>query len=92
MLINCWILDHDCSFFLNKTFRWFKYACIKKWTYEILQDFIAWPKRLETGTTKTEKSCDRNDSDRNGSDRIGQTEKSCTLPPQHSSEEKQAWK
>jgi len=24
MLINCWILDYVCSFFLNKTFRGFK--------------------------------------------------------------------
>ena len=41
--------------FLNKTFRWFKYICIKKWTcIRFLQDFKAWPKCLETGTAQNE--------------------------------------
>jgi len=77
MLINCWILDHVCSFF-NKTFRWFKHVstfALKSEHIRFLQDFIAWPKCLETGTTKTEKFRDRKGSDRNGSDRIGLTEK-----------------
>ena len=64
MLINCWILDHVCSF-LNKTFRWFKYVCIKKLHVRFLQDFIVWPKCLETEMTKTEKYRDRNGSDLN---------------------------
>jgi len=54
---------------LNKTFRWFSTFAWKSEHIKLLQDFIAWPKFLETGTTKTEKSRDR----------IGQTEKSRTL-------------
>jgi len=60
--------------FLNKTFRWFKYVCIKKWKYKILQDFTVSPKCLETETTKTEKSCDWNGFDQNG-----QTKNSCSV-------------
>ena len=61
-----WILNHVCSFFLNKTFRCFKYVCIKSQHVGFLQGFIFWPKCLETETTKTEKSRDLNGSDRNG--------------------------
>jgi len=72
MLINCWVLDHVCRF-LNKTFRWFKYVYIKKWTYKISARFHS----------LTEMSRDQDDRDRNGpwpkrADRIGQTEKSRT--------------
>jgi len=70
-LINCWILDHVCSFFKNKTFRWFKSVYIKH--VRFLQDFIVWPKCLETETTKTEKS-----RDRIGQTGNGQTEMSCS--------------
>ena len=39
MLCSCWltvwILDHVCIKKKNKTFRWFEYVCIKKWTYKI---------------------------------------------------------
>jgi len=52
MLSNCWILDHVCIFF-NKTFRWFKYVCIKKWTCKIFARFHS----------LTEMSRDRNDHD-----------------------------
>jgi len=38
MLINCWILNHVCTF-LNKTFRWFKYVCIKKVTCKTFARF-----------------------------------------------------
>jgi len=67
MRINCWILDHVCSF-LNKTSRWFRYICIKMWTCRISARFYS----------LTEMSPDRNGPDRNGPDRIGQTEKSLT--------------
>jgi len=40
MLINCWILGHVCSF-LNKTFRWFEYVCIKMWTCKISARFYS---------------------------------------------------
>jgi len=33
LMDNCWILDHVCCF-SNKTFRWFKYVCIKKLTWK----------------------------------------------------------
>jgi len=72
MLINCWILDDVCCF-LNKTIRWCKHVCIKKWTCEISA-------RLHS---LTEMSRDRkvpwpNRPGRIGSDRIGQTERSRT--------------
>jgi len=70
-LINCWILDHVCSFLKNKTFRWFKSVYSKH--VRFLQDFIVWPKCLETETTKTEKS-----RDRIGQTGNGQTEMSCS--------------
>jgi len=54
MLINCWIVDHVWFFFVNKTFLWFKYVCIKKWTYKISARFHG----------LTEMSRDRNDQDR----------------------------
>jgi len=52
MLINCWILDHVCSF-SNKTFRSSKYVCIKKLTCKISVRFHS----------LTEMSRDRNDQD-----------------------------
>jgi len=41
---------------------------LKSELIRFLQDFIVWPKCLETETTKTEKYCDRN----------GQTETACS--------------
>ena len=49
MLINCWILDHVCSFS-----RWFKYVYIKCEHVRFLEDFVARPKCPETETAKTE--------------------------------------
>jgi len=40
MLINCWILDHVCSFFLNKTFVASSKFALKSEHTSILQDFI----------------------------------------------------
>jgi len=49
--------------FSNKTSCWFKYVCIKMWTYTISARFHS--------LTKMSPDC-------NGSDLIGQTEKLCT--------------
>jgi len=71
IICSCWLtVGFWIMFvvFLNKTFRWFKYVCIKKWTYKISARFHS----------LTEMARDRNDQDRNGSNRIGQTRKSRT--------------
>jgi len=64
MLINCWILDHACSFFKIKPFVNLSTFALKSVHIRFLQDFIAWPKCLETVTTKAETSRDGNGSDR----------------------------
>jgi len=74
MLINCWILEHVCSFFKLKPFVDLSAFALKSERVRFLQDLIVWPKCFETEMTKTEKS-----RDRNGSDRNGQIEKSCSV-------------
>jgi len=50
MLINCWILDYVCSFFLNKTVADLSKFALKSEHIRFLQNFIVWPKCLETET------------------------------------------
>jgi len=79
MLINCWILDGVCSFFIIKTIRWFKCVCIEKLTCKISARFHS----------LIEMSRYRNDQDRKvpwwkrlrpkRPERIGPTEKSVPL-------------
>jgi len=65
---SCWLTVRSWStfkFFLEiKPFFDLSTFALKSEHIRFLQDFIAWPKCLETGTTKTEKSRDENNSDR----------------------------
>ena len=57
ILCSCWLTVGSWImfvFFLNTTIRWFKYVCIRKWTYKISPRFHS----------LTEMSRDRNDQDR----------------------------
>ena len=87
ILCSCWLTVGSWImfvFFLNTTIRWFKYVCIRKWTYKISPRFhsltemsrdrndqdrkVPWPKRLRPKRLRPKRPY-----------RISQTEKSPTL-------------